>query len=211
MEKEKSIAEILLKLNAVTLRTNPPYVWASGITSPIYTDNRLLISFPNERGKIVDAFSEMIENETENVFGFAGTATAGIPWASFLVQKFHKPMLFVRSSAKDHGKENLIEGKIEAGKNYVVVEDLISTGGSSINAINAVRNSGGIVEHCIAIFSYELLKAKTNFENAHCKLHSLTNFSSLIETAIALKYISENEKELILSWKENLEAMRNEQ
>jgi orotate phosphoribosyltransferase len=203
MNREKVVAEILLKLNAVSLRTNPPFTWASGITSPIYTDNRLLISFPNERETIVDAFVEMFGNEIGDVFGFAGTATAGIPWASFLAQKLFKPMVFVRSSAKDHGKENLIEGKIESGKNYVVVEDLISTGGSSINAINAVRNAGGIVEHCIAIFSYELPKAKENFENANCKLHTLTNFTSLIETAMEMKYISPNEKEIILKWKEN--------
>ncbi|MBS4029003.1 MAG: orotate phosphoribosyltransferase [Ignavibacteriales bacterium] len=204
MSREKIVAEILLKLNAVTLRTNPPFTWASGIKSPIYTDNRLLISFPQEREKIVETFSELIESEIHNSYGFAGTATAGIPWASFLAQKLFKPMLFVRSSAKDHGKENLIEGKIETGKNYIVVEDLISTGGSSIKAINAVRDVGGIVEHCIAIFSYELPKAKMNFENLNCKLHTLTNFTSLIETAIEMKYISANEKEIILKWKENL-------
>ncbi|MBM4165688.1 MAG: orotate phosphoribosyltransferase [Ignavibacteria bacterium] len=208
MQHEKNIAELLLMLNVVSLRINSPFTWASGIKSPIYTDNRLLISFPNERKTIVDAFIEMLENEIGDVFGFAGTATAGIPWASFLAQKLFKPMCFVRSSAKDHGKENLIEGKIETEKKYIVVEDLISTGGSSINAINAVRNAGGIVEHCIAIFSYGLPKAKANFANANCKLHTLTNFSSLIETAVTMKYISETEKEIILKWRENPESWK---
>ena len=150
------VSEILLNLNAVILRTKPPFRWASGILSPIYTDNRLLMSYPREREFIVNSFIKLIKKNKITVDGFAGTATAGIPWAAWIAQKMKKPMIFVRSESKDHGKENKTEGVIEQGKNYVAIEDLISTGGSSLNTINAVREKGGIVENCIAIFTYEL-------------------------------------------------------
>src|SRR3989338_9211626 len=133
------VSEILLNLNAVILRTKPPFRWASGILSPIYTDNRLLMSYPKEREFIVNSFIKMIRKNKIKFDGFAGTATAGIPLAAWLAQKLKKPMVYVRSETKDHGKENLVEGKVEEGKSYVVVEDLISTGSSSINTINAVR------------------------------------------------------------------------
>lgn len=136
------IAEILLNLNAVMLRTKPPFRWASGILSPIYTDNRLLMSYPRDRDFILNSFIKMLKKEKIKFDGFAGTATAGIPWAAWLSQKLKKPMVYVRSESKDHGKENLIEGKIDENKSYVVVEDLISTGGSSLNTINALREKG---------------------------------------------------------------------
>ena len=148
------VSEILLNLNAVILRTKPPFRWVSGILSPIYTDNRLLMSYPKEREFIVNSFIKLIKANKIKVDGFAGTATAGIPWAAWIAQKMKKPMVFVRSESKDHGKENKVEGVIESGKNYVVVEDLISTGGSSLNTINAVREKNGIVESCFAIFTY---------------------------------------------------------
>src|SRR3989338_5501025 len=135
MENDK-IPEILLKLKAVSLRTSPPYKWASGILAPIYTDNRILISYPKERDFIVDSFLKLLSKDKIRFDGFAGTATAGIPWASFLAQKTKKPMVYARSGSKGHGKENLVEGVVEKGKRYVVVEDLISTGGSSVNTIN---------------------------------------------------------------------------
>ena len=147
------ISEILLKVNAVMLRTKPPFRWTSGILSPIYTDNRILMSYPRERDFIVNSFIKLIRKNKIKFDGFAGTATAGIPWAAWLSQKLKKPMIYVRSEAKEHGKENLVEGRIEEGKTYIVVEDLISTGSSSINTINAVREKTGNVECCIAIFT----------------------------------------------------------
>jgi len=200
------VSEILLNLNAVMLRTKPPFRWASGILSPIYTDNRLLMSYPKEREFIVNSFIKLIKANKIKVDGFAGTATAGIPWAAWIAQKLKKPMIFVRSESKDHGKENKIEGVIEQGKTYVVVEDLISTGGSSLNTLNAVREKGGIVEHCIAIFTYELEKSKSNFESVNIKLNTLTNFTNLIKTAVNKKFIGRDQLAHIMDWKKNPEG-----
>lgn len=200
------IAEILLKLNAVMLRTKPPFRWASGILAPIYTDNRILMSYPRQREFIVNSFIKLIKKNKIKFDGFAATATAGIPWASWLAQKLKKPMVYVRSSSKDHGRENLVEGKIEEGKTYIVVEDLISTGSSSLNTINAVREKGGIVEYCIAIFTYELEKAKNNFENANVKLLTLTDFTSFVKTALKQKYISKEQLNHIMDWKKHPEG-----
>jgi orotate phosphoribosyltransferase len=200
------IAENLLKLNAVVLRTEPPFRWTSGILSPIYTDNRILMSYPDERSLIVDSFINLLKKEKIKVDGFAGTATAGIAWAAWLAHKMKKPMVYVRSEAKSHGKQNKIEGKVEEGKSYIVVEDLISTGGSSINTIDALREKGAVVEHCIAIFTYELEKSVKGFEDSNVALHTLTNFTSLIETAAKKKYIKGNELNHILDWKKNPEG-----
>ena len=200
------ISEILLKVNAVILRTKPPFRWASGILSPIYTDNRLLMSYPKERDLIVNSFIKLLKSNKIKADGFAGTATAGIPWAAWIAQKMNKPMVFVRSESKDHGKENKVEGVVESGKNYIVVEDLISTGGSSLNTINAVREKGGVVENCIAIFTYELEKSKTNFESVNVKLSTLTNFTNLIKTAVQKKYIERNQLAHIMDWKKNPEG-----
>ena len=200
------VSEILLNLNAVILRTKPPFRWASGILSPIYTDNRLLMSYPKEREFIVNSFIKLIKANKIKVDGFAGTATAGIPWAAWIAQKMKKPMIFVRSESKDPGKENKTEGVIESGKTYVVVEDLISTGGSSLNTINAVREKGGIVEHCIAIFTYELEKSKINFDSVNVKLNTLTNFTNLIKTAVQKKFIGRDQLTHIMDWKKNPEG-----
>ena len=203
---QDKISEILLKLNAVMLRTKPPFRWASGILSPIYTDNRILMSYPREREFIVNSFIKLIRKNKIKFDGFAGTATAGIPWAAWLSQKLKKPMVYVRSETKDHGKENLVEGKLEENKSYIVVEDLISTGSSSINTINAVREKDGIVECCIAIFTYELEKAKQNFEGANVKLLALTGFTSFAKTALKKKYISKEQLAHIMDWKKHPEG-----
>ena len=200
------IAEILLNLNAVMLRTKPPFRWASGILSPIYTDNRLLMSYPKERDFIVNSFIKMVKNEKINVDGFAGTAIAGIPWAAWIAQKMNKPMVYVRSESKDHGKENMVEGKLEEGKRYIVVEDLISTGTSSLTTINAIRAKNGIVDNCIAIFTYELEKSKINFESANVKLLTLTNFTNLVKESLKKRYISKEQLGHILDWKKNPEG-----
>ena len=200
------IAEILLNLNAVMLRTKPPFRWASGILSPIYTDNRILMSYPGEREAIVNSFIKLIKKNKIKFEGFAGTATAGIPWAAWLSQKMKKPMVYVRSQAKDHGKENLIEGKIEEGKTYIVVEDLISTGGSSINTINAIRGKNAVVEYCVAIFTYELEKSINNFEAANVKLLTLTDFTNLVKESLRKKFISKEQLNHIMDWKKHPEG-----
>ena len=206
MKINDKISEILLNVNAVMLRTKPPFRWASGILSPIYTDNRILMSYPKERNFIVDSFVKLVKQNKIKFDGFAGTATAGIPWAAWLAQKLKKPMVYARIEAKDHGKENLVEGKIEQNKAYIVVEDLISTGSSSINTINAVKEKGGIVEYCIAIFTYELEKSKNNFESANVKLLTLTNFTSFVKTALQKKYISKEQLNHIMDWKKHPEG-----
>lgn len=203
---EDKTAEILLKLNAVMLRTKPPFRWVSGILSPIYTDNRLLMSYPKERDFIINSLVKLIRKNKLQYDGFAGTATAGIPWAAWLSQKLSKPMVYVRSESKEHGKENLVEGKIEEGKKYIVVEDLISTGGSSVNTINAVRGKGGTVECCVAIFTYELEKAQNNFQGADVGLFTLTNFTSLVKMALKQKYIAKEQLSYIMDWKKHPEG-----
>lgn len=200
------ISEVLLSLNAVMLRTSPPFRWASGILSPIYTDNRILMSYTKERELIISSFIKTIKKNKLDFDGFAGTATAGIPWAAWLSQKLRKPMVYVRSEAKDHGKENLVEGKVQEGKKYIIVEDLISTGTSSINTINSIREKNGIVEHCIAIFTYELEKSRNNFESANVKLLTLTNFTSFVKTALKKKYISKEQLTHIMDWKKHPEG-----
>jgi len=200
------ISEILLKLNAVMLRTKPPFRWASGILSPIYTDNRILISYPKERELIANSLIQLIKKNNIKFDGFAGTATAGIPWAAWLSQKLKKPMVYVRSEAKDHGRENLVEGRIEEGKRYIVVEDIVSTGTSSINTINAVREKNGIVECCISIFTYELEKSRINFESSGVRLLALTNFTAFVKAALQKKYISKEQLSHIMDWKKHPEG-----
>ncbi len=200
------ISETLLNVSAVMLRTKPPFRWASGILSPIYTDNRILMSYPKEREFIVNSMIKLIKQDKIKFDGFAATATAGIPWGAWLSQKLKKPMVYVRGEAKDHGKENLVEGKVEEGKSYIVVEDLVSTGSSSINTINAVRSKGGTVEYCISIFTYELEKSKSNFESANVKLAALTDFTSFVKTALRKKYISKEQLSHIMDWKKHPEG-----
>lgn len=200
------ISEILLKLNAVMLRTKPPFRWASGILSPIYTDNRILMGYPKQRDFIVNSFIKLVRENKIKFDGFAGTATAGIPWAAWLSQKLEKPMVYVRSESKDHGRENLVEGRVEEGKRYIVVEDLVSTGASSINTINSVREKNGIVECCISIFTYELEKARINFESSGVRLLALTNFTAFVKTALQKKYISKEQLSHIMDWKKHPEG-----
>ena len=200
------ISEILLKLNAVMLRTKPPFRLVSGMLSPIYADHRLLMSYPREREFIVNSFIKLIKKNKIKFDGFAATATAGIPWASWLAQKFKKPMIYVKAEKKEHGMENILEGKIEQSKTYLVIEDMVTTGGSSIKTVNTVREKGGIVEHCIAIFTYELEKAKQNFENANVQLLTLTNFTSLVKIALKQKYIPREQLNHIMDWKKHPEG-----
>ena len=202
---DQEVAKILLKLQAVTLRTDPPYKWASGILSPIYTDNRILISYPNEREQIIDYFVQLIKKNSIEFDVAAGTATAGIPWAAWIAEKMKKPMVYVRKEAKGHGKENLVEGRLEKGQKVLVVEDLISTGGSSISTINAVREAGCKADFCVAIFTYKMKKADQNFGESGCRLFTLTDFNALVEVASETGYIKKEDKKVVLSWSKDPE------
>lgn len=204
MNKEET-AKTLLKLKAVTLRTNPPYRWVSGILAPIYTDNRIIMSYPKEREKIIKGFIKIIEENRIKVDVIAGIATSGIPYAAWIAEELSLPMVYVRKKTKDYGKESLIEGRLEKGKNAIIIEDLISTGGSTINGVEAVRLAGCKVDYCLAIFTYELEKAKKSFEKAKAKLITLTNFTTLVNVAVKEKYLSKEEKENVLKWAKNPE------
>ena len=199
-EIAKEIADILLSIRAITLSPSKPYRFVSGIFSPIYCDNRLLMSYPEKRKKIIDYFVEVIRERNLDFDVVAGIASSGIPHAAWLAERLGKPMIYIRKKTKEHGKENLIEGKLEKSQKVVIVEDLISTGSSSVNGVEAVRDQGGIVENCLAIFTYEMEKAKENFRNAKCELIPLSDFTTLIEIAEEKDYIKPEERLKTLEW-----------
>jgi orotate phosphoribosyltransferase len=201
----KDIAKILLGIGAITLSPSKPYRFVSGIFSPIYCDNRLLMSYPEKREKIIDYFVEVIRERNLDFDVVGGIASSGIPHAAWLAERLGKPMIYVRKKTKEHGKENLIEGKLERNQKVVIVEDLISTGSSSVNGVEAVRDQGGVVEYCLAILTYEMEKAKENFRNANCELIALGDFTTLIEVASEKNYIKPGDKQKTLEWNKDPE------
>lgn len=198
--REKEIAKILLKAKAVALSPKKPFTYASGIKSPIYCDNRLLISSPTERATVLDAFLTQIKVQKLSFDVVAGTSTAGIPWAAWLADRMDKPMVYVRGATKDHGKKNLIEGKILPGQNVLLIEDLVSTGQSSVAAVHVLKEAGVTVVACLAIFTYEMAKAKEMFANVSVPLYTLTRFTTLIDTALEAKQITADEKKIAEDW-----------
>lgn len=201
IEIESKIAEKLLEIGAVALRPHQPFTWTSGIKSPIYCDNRLTMSFPEVRDLIAESFASLIREHYPETEVIAGTATAGIPHAAFVSQKLGLPMAYIRDKAKGHGKENQIEGLITAGQKVIVIEDLISTGGSSIKAAQAVQAVGANPLAVLAIFSYQLEKAVNAFAEAEIKVESLSNYSALIHVAMDKGTIQEQDLELLQSWR----------
>ncbi len=201
-----NIARILLDSKAVELSPSKPYTFTSGIQSPIYCDNRLLLSLPEQREHIVEAFVASIEKQNPDVI--AGIATASIPWAALIAHKLKKPMIYIRDKAKGHGKQNQIEGILNKGDRVVVVEDLISTGKSSIAAVEAVREKGGEVVMVAAIFTYEMKKAAQAFTEAQCDVKTLSTFTQLIETAVDNNILTQDEATLVSEWNQNPEGWR---
>ncbi|TWE08888.1 orotate phosphoribosyltransferase [Neobacillus bataviensis] len=197
---KKLIAEKLLDINAVALKPEEPFTWASGLRSPIYCDNRLTLSYPEVRKAIAAGLKQLIEENFPGTEVIAGTATAGIPHAAWVSDLMELPMCYVRSKAKGHGKGNQIEGRAEEGQKVVVVEDLISTGGSVITAVNALKEAGCDVQGVVSIFTYGLEKGKQVFEEENIKSFSLTDFSTLIEVAISKGYVSSENQESLLLW-----------
>lgn len=195
-----TIAERLLDINAVALKPNNPFTWTSGLRSPIYCDNRLTLSFPTVRREIALGLQKLILENYPNAEVIAGTATAGIPHAAWVSEQMELPMCYVRSKAKGHGKGNQIEGKVEEGQKVVVVEDLISTGGSVITAVQALRDAGCEVLGVVSIFTYGLEKGKTAFAQEEIKSESLTDFATLVEVAIEKGSINQNDEESLMSW-----------
>ncbi|WP_142427430.1 orotate phosphoribosyltransferase [Enterococcus durans] len=202
---ETTIAKDLLEIEAVFLSPSEPFTWASGIKSPIYCDNRITISYPKVRKEIAQGLADKIKEAYPDVEVIAGTATAGISHAAWVAEILDLPMVYIRSKAKDHGKGNQIEGRIFEGQKMVVIEDLISTGGSVLEAAEAAKREGANVLGVAAIFTYELPKGKANFANAEMPLLTLTNYSVLIEAALEEKYIDETELNLLKEWKQDPE------
>jgi orotate phosphoribosyltransferase len=197
---KKEIAEILLNVGAVELNPNEPFTWASGIESPIYCDNRLTMSDPVGRKQIAVGLADLIRTNYPETTIIAGTATAGIPHAAWVADILGLPMVYVRSSAKGHGRSRQIEGKINPGDKAIIVEDLISTGGSSLNAAAALRSADIEVTGIVSIFTYELNKAVEAFEAEKLTYASLTDFGALIEVSKENGAIDENSISSLLDW-----------
>ena len=195
----KEIAEILLELEAVKLSPKNPFTWASGIQSPIYCDNRITLSHPEERNFMARSLMALVD-DWENIDIIAGVATAGIPYASILAHMTEKPLIYVRSGSKKHGRKNIIEGSFSPGQRVIVVEDLISTGGSVLDAVAQLRSANLHVAGVIAIFSYQLEEAARNFDNMNVSHKVLSNYSDLIQQAVEMNYVNKEELETLEKW-----------
>ena len=205
-EIARTTARSLLQIKAVKLSPQDPFTWTSGIKSPIYCDNRITLSFHAIRTYIRQQFVNIIREEFGVVEYIAGVATGGIAQGALVAQEFGIPMVYVRTEKKQHGLENKIEGRVETGKSVVVVEDLVSTGKSSLAAVKALSDAGFIVKGMVAIFNYNLEKAKKNFADAKCMLITLSDYNSLITEALESNYISDDELQSLVKWRENPES-----
>lgn len=203
MTVEKTIAKHLLDIKAVTLNPTSPFTWASGMKSPIYCDNRITMGYPSVRKKIAQDMADLIRENYPDVEVIAGTATAGIPHAAWVAEVLDLPMVYIRGKAKDHGKGNQIEGRLIPGQKMVVIEDLISTGGSVIEACEAAAKEGAEILGVAAIFTYELPKGVENFKQHDISLKTLTNYTTLIEVALETKTIESEEVSLLKQWKKD--------
>lgn len=196
-------AEFLLQIKAIKLDNSNPFTWASGWKSPIYCDNRKTLSYPQIRNNIRQELVNIINEEFGDVDVIAGVATAGIAQGVLVAQDLGKPFVYVRSSSKDHGLENKIEGDVNSGQSVVVVEDLVSTGGSSLNAVKALEEAGCKVKGMVAIFTYGFKTAEDNFKKAKCKLFTLSNYETLIKQALETGYIKESDVSSLNKWRED--------
>lgn len=196
-------AEHLLKIGAVSLNPTEPFTWASGIKSPIYCDNRVIMGYPTIRKEVAVNLAKLIKEKYPDVEVIAGTATAGIPHAAWVADILDLPMVYIRSAAKKHGRGNQIEGVIHTGQKMVIIEDLISTGGSVLEAAEAANREGADVLGVAAIFTYELADGLENFDQAGLPFVTLTNYSSLISTAIESNRIEANQRVLLEKWQHN--------
>jgi len=196
-------AEKLLKISAIKLQPDMPFTWASGWNSPIYTDNRKTLSYPDVRNFIKVQLSRIIMENFGEAEVVAGVATGAIAQGALVADTLNLPFVYVRSTPKDHGLENLIEGNIKPGQKVVIVEDLVSTGKSSLKAAQAVRDAGGEVVGMVAIFTYEFPVAAEAFEEAGVKLITISNYSAMIQAAVKTKYIQESDIATLQQWRED--------
>ncbi|AMC10574.1 orotate phosphoribosyltransferase [Lutibacter profundi] len=199
----KKTAEILLQIKAIKLQPEDPFTWASGWKSPIYCDNRTTLSYPKIRTYLRENLAKIIEDQYGRPDVIAGVATGAIAIGALIAQQLNIPFIYVRPEPKKHGRKNQIEGFLEKNKNVVVVEDLISTGKSSLNAVAALKEEGANVKGMVAIFSYGFDFAVNNFKAANVKLNTLSDFNHLLEQSIDSNYISKNELETLQQWREN--------
>lgn len=200
MNIASEVAKQLLQIKAIKLSPQKPFTWASGILSPIYCDNRITLSHPEVRRLIKAGLAEK-SKEFGNFDAIAGVATAGIAHGLMLAEELDLPFAYVRSKAKGHGRQNLIEGELAKGSKVLVVEDLISTGGSSLAAVDALREYGVDVVGVLALFTYNFEKAKNAFKEAKCPLHTLTNYDVMIREALAIKFINLIDVDLLTTWR----------
>ena len=200
---EKLFAEKLLKVKAIKLQPANPFTWASGWKSPIYCDNRKTLSYPSLRNFVKIEISRLILEKFGQVDAIAGVATGAIPQGALVADELNLPFVYVRSKPKDHGLENLIEGELRPGKKVVVIEDLVSTGGSSLKAVEALRNNGCEVIGMVASFTYGFQVAVDAFKAAKVKLVTLTNYEAVLKTALETAYIAEEDVEVLQAWRKD--------
>jgi len=205
----EELALDLLSINAVILRPDEPFTWASGWNSPIYCDNRLTLRYPEIRKKSSIAFAEVIRQEIPDVNVITGTATAGIPHAAWICHKLDKPLAYVRASAKSYGLGNQIEGGVEKGESTVIIEDLISTGGSAMSVVDALKFIGADVKAVLSIFTYGFDKANKRFAEARVPIYALTDYATLIEVAVEKGYIESESLDELNRWRANPERWPN--
>ncbi|MCP9235823.1 orotate phosphoribosyltransferase [Lewinella sp. JB7] len=205
MDTSRQIARRLLEVGAVKLQPQDPFTWASGLRSPIYCDNRVLLSYPAIRSEVVSALAGAA-GAIHGIEGIAGVATAGIPHGALVADRLGLPFIYVRSSAKEHGRRNQIEGRLETGRRYLIVEDLISTGGSSLKAAEVVRAGGGGVAGAQAIFTYQFPSADRAFQHAEVPLTTVTNYGTLVEEAASMGTITDDEAATLADWRQDPRA-----
>jgi orotate phosphoribosyltransferase len=199
----ESIAQVALEIGAIRINAQQPFTWASGYKMPIYNDNRLLLGNAQNRTLVSKGFQGLLKKCSIDVEVIAGTATAGIPYATTLADLLQVPMIYVRSASKSHGMGNKIEGILKKNQQVLVIEDLISTGGSAVNALTTVREAGGIVDHCFSIFSYGFPESLEKFKSVSCQVHSILDFSELLKVAQSTQDISSNDIQTLQSWQKS--------
>ncbi len=205
-DRALKVAEFLLQIEAIKLNPENPFTWASGLRSPIYCDNRKTLSYPDVRAFIRDAFTATIRESFSNAEVIAGVATGGIAIGALVAEALNLPFIYVRSEAKKHGLGNQVEGVLHAKQRVVVIEDLISTGSSSLKAVEALREADADIVGMVAIFTYGFAKATDRFAEAKCEVHTLSNYDSLLQQATHSGYITATQQETLTNWKSNPEA-----
>ncbi len=196
----ENIAQVALEIGAIQINARDPFTWTSGYKMPVYNDNRLLLGNSGHRALVAQGFQSLLKKCEVEVEVIAGTATAGIPHATTLADLLQVPLIYVRSTVKSHGMGNKIEGTLKQNQRVLVIEDLISTGGSAVSAVVAIREAGGIVDHCFSIFSYEFPESIEKFTNISCQIHAILAFSELLRVAQSTQNLPQNDIETLRSW-----------